>query len=139
MAKKIEFNKVLKVDHTKAFEIVSNFEKYSEFIPGCKEAILIKKDDCIEIGRLDFEILGKEYFIESENSLTNNSIEIKQLKGPFKDFKGKWVVIKIDEASCHIFLKAEFELPFLLNAITPQSLIDKFSITIINSFINRVL
>ena len=139
MDKEISFKKVLNVNHEKAFKVVSNFDKYVEFIPGCSASHLLERRYPIEIGRLDFEILGKKYFIKSENLITDNSIEIKQLQGPFIDFKGKWTVKKIDEDSCHIFFDAEFDLPFLLNAITPQSLIDKFSTTIISSFVNRVL
>ena len=39
--------------------------------------------------------------------------------------------------SCSIDFNAEFELPFLLNALAPQALVDKFASTIIDSFIKR--
>ena len=76
MDKEISFEKVLNVNHEKAFEVVSNFDKYAEFIPGCSGSRLIERRHPIEIGRLEFQILGKDYFIESENTLTKNSIII---------------------------------------------------------------
>ena len=91
-----------------------------------------------EIGRLEFNLLGKDYYIESENIIDDRSITIKQLKGPFEKFEGKWSVESIDESSCQIDFNATYELPFLLNAITPEQLVDNFSKNIIDSFIKRV-
>ena len=138
MARKISFQKVLNVDSRKAFEVITNFNDYSNFIPGCTGATLISRELPIEIGRLEFNLLGKEYFIESENTLDDSSITIRQLKGPFEKFEGRWSVAHIDKNSCQIDFDATYELPFLLNAITPEHLAKNFSKNIIDSFIERV-
>ena len=139
MDKEISFKKVLNVNHKEAFEVVSNFDKYAEFIPGCSGSRLIERRHPIEIGRLEFQLLGKDYFIESENTLTKNSIIINQIIGPFDHFKGIWVVEKKDDFSCNVNFHASFQLPFLLDAIAPQSLIDSFSSKVLDSFISRLL
>ena len=138
MARKISFQKVLNVDSRKALEVITNFNDYSNFIPGCTGATLISRELPIEIGRLEFNLLGKEYFIESENTLDDSSITIRQLKGPFEKFEGRWSVAHIDKNSCQIDFEATYELPFLLNAITPEHLANNFSKNIIDSFIERV-
>jgi ribosome-associated toxin RatA of RatAB toxin-antitoxin module len=137
--KEISFEKVINVNHKEAFEVVSNFDRYAEFIPGCSSSHLIESRHPIEIGRLEFQVLGRDYFIESENTLTKNSIIINQISGPFDHFKGIWVVEKKDDFSCNVNFHASFQLPFLLNAITPQSLIDSFSSKVLDSFICRLL
>ena len=138
MERKISFQKVLNVDSRKALEVITNFNDYSNFIPGCTGATLISRELPIEIGRLEFNVLGKEYFIESENTLDDSSITIRQLKGPFEKFEGRWSVVHIDKNSCQIDFDATYELPFLLNAITPEHLANNFSKNIIDSFIKRV-
>ena len=138
MARKISFQKVLSVDSRKALEVITNFNDYSNFIPGCTRATLISRKLPIEIGRLEFNVLGKEYFVESENTLDDSSITIRQLKGPFEKFEGRWSVAHIDKNSCQIDFDATYELPFLLNAITPEYLANNFSKNIIDSFIERV-
>ncbi|MBU28244.1 MAG: hypothetical protein CMD30_02630 [Flavobacteriales bacterium] len=138
MARKISFQKVLNVDSRKAIEVITNFNDYSNFIPGCTRATLISRELPIEIGRLEFNVLGKEYFIESENTLDDGSITIRQIKGPFEKFVGRWSVTHIDKNSCQIDFDATYELPFLLNAITPEDLANNFSKNIIDSFIERV-
>ena len=137
MKRNIHFRKDLDVNKQKALDVVSKFDEYSKFIPGCSGASLIKSDYPIEIGRLEFNILGKEYFIVSKNILSEDSIVINQTEGPFDYFEGKWMVEANTQDSCSINFNAEFELPFLLNAITSQALVDKFASTIIDSFIKR--
>ena len=139
MDKEISFEKVINVNHKEAFEVVSNFDRYAEFIPGCSSSHLIESRHPIEIGRLEFQVLGRDYLIESENTLTENSIIINQISGPFDHFKGIWIVEKKDDFSCNVNFHASFQLPFLLNAITPQSLIDSFSSKVLDSFISRLL
>ena len=103
-----------------------------------KGATLISREMPIEIGRLEFNLLGKDYYIESENIIDDRSITIRQIKGPFEKFEGKWSVESIDDSSCKVDFNASYELPFLLNAITSEQLVDNFSKNIIDSFIKRV-
>jgi ribosome-associated toxin RatA of RatAB toxin-antitoxin module len=139
MRRNIHFEKILDVDEKKALDVVLNFKDYSDFIPGCSGSELLKRDFPKEIGKLEFNILGKEYFIVSENTISDNSIKINQTEGPFEFFEGTWIVEAINEKSCNIKFAADFKLPFLLNAITSQAFIDKLSSTIIESFIKRAV
>ena len=136
--RKINFSKSLNVSSSSALSVVLDFNEYKNFVPGCSGASLINRNYPIEIGKLEFDILGKEYFITSENTLNEDSIIINQLDGPFDYFKGKWLVTETSLNECQISFEAEFKLPFLLNAITPQSLIDSISSNIIDSFIKQV-
>ena len=137
MKRNLQFKKVLQINADNALKVVTNFNKYEDFVPGCTGASLISRNPPIEIGRLEFNILGKKYFIESRNEILENSINIEQTKGPFDNFNGKWAVKKIDKDFCEVCFNAQFELPFLLNAIIPQSLVEAFSSNIIESFIKE--
>ena len=138
MKRNLRYKKVLELNAEKALNAVSDFEKYIDFVPGCTAAASITQDSHFETGRLDFNFLGKEYFIESRNEITMNSIKIEQIKGPFIFFNGEWSVKEVEDDLCEIAFYAEFELPFLLNAITPRSLIESFSSNVIESFITKI-
>ncbi|MDA0774847.1 MAG: hypothetical protein O2846_00560 [Proteobacteria bacterium] len=138
MKRDISFERIVSVDSSIAFEAVRNFDEYVDFIPTCTKASLISSEPPIEVGQLEFNILGKNYFIQSENTVSNDSVKIKQLEGPFNSFEGKWSVKKLNNDTCKIIFYAEFELPFLLNTVVPKSLIEKFSDSIIESFIKKV-
>ena len=138
MTRKICFRKVLNADPKKVLKVVTDFNDYANFIPGCTGATLLSREFPKEIGRLEFNLLGKDYFIESENIIDDRSITIRQIKGPFEKFEGKWSVESIDDSSCKVDFNASYELPFLLNAITSEQLVNNFSKNIIDSFIKRV-
>ena len=67
MTKKICFQKVLNADPKKILKVVTDFNDYSNFIPGCTGATLLSREFPKEIGRLEFNLFGKDYYIESEN------------------------------------------------------------------------
>ena len=138
MKRDLHYKKVLELNAEKALNAVSDFEKYIDFVPGCTAAASIVQDSNFEIGRLDFNFLGKEYFIESRNEISTNSIKIEQIEGPFIFFNAEWSAKEVKNDLCEIDFYAEFELPLLLNAITPQSLIEAFSNNVIESFIKKV-
>ena len=138
MKRNLRYKKVLELNAEKALNAVSDFEKYIDFVPGCTAAASITQDSHFETGRLDFNFLGKEYFIKSRNEIAKNSIKIEQIEGPFIFFNAEWSVKEVKNDLCEIDFNAEFELPFLLNAITPQSLIEAFSNNVIESFLKKV-
>ena len=137
MKRNLRYKKVLELNAEKALNAVSDFEKYIDFVPGCTAAASITQDSHFETGRLDFNFLGKEYFIESRNEILTNSIKIEQIEGPFIFFNAEWSVKEVKNDSCEIDFNAEFELPFLLNAITPQPIVESFSDNVIESFIKK--
>ena len=138
MKRNLRYKKVLELNAEKALNAVSDFEKYIDFVPGCTAAASITQDSHFETGRLEFNFLGKEYFIESSNERLSNSIKIEQIEGPFIFFNAEWSVKEVKNDLCEIDFNADFELPFLLNAITPQSLIEAFSNNVIESFLKKV-
>ena len=64
MIRNINFNKSLDESCDKALNVILNFSEYKNFVPGCSGASLIEKNYPIEIGKLEFNILGKEYFFD---------------------------------------------------------------------------
>ena len=92
MARKLNFSKSIKADSKEVFSQIASFENYSEFIPGCSKAKLIEKNDEYEVGELTFNFFLKTYSVSSKNVLTDNTINIEQIEGPFEFFTGKWSV-----------------------------------------------
>ena len=138
MPRKVSFSKIIKKDNLQVFNHIANFENYSSYIPGCTNAKLIQKEDEYEVGELEFNFLLRNYFIKSKNFLSVNTISIKQIEGPFESFDGEWKVSEIDNQNTEVTFKAEFKLPFLLNNLLPDRVIDDFCKVAIEAFVDRV-
>ena len=118
---------------------IANFENYVNFIPGCSSAQLIEQNDDFEIGKLEFNFLIRNYSIKSKNVLSENSIEILQIEGPFDYFKGEWTIKKFGPESSEVNFHAEFELPFLLDNLLPDKAIEAFFDKAIKGFIDELV
>ena len=138
MPRRVIFSKNIDKDHRQIFNHIANFENYSSYIPGCTNAKLIKKDDEYEVGQLEFNFLLRNFSIKSKNFLLGNTILIKQIEGPFESFDGEWKVSEIDNQNTEVTFKAEFKLPFLLNNLLPDKVIDNFCKVAIEAFVDRI-
>lgn len=138
VSRKIYFSKSVSEDALKVFNQIANFENYSSYIPGCTKSELIEKQDEFEVGKLEFNFLLKDYSIKSKNVLSKNTIQIEQVDGPFNSFKGEWNIIKKNNTETIIEFNAEFELPFFLNNMLPESVINNFCELLMNAFIKKL-
>ena len=132
------FLKSIDEDFSKVYELIANFENYSSYIPGCSRSELIEKQDEFEIGELEFSFLLRNYSIKSKNTLTENTIKIEQVEGPFNFFIVEWNISRIKDSETLIKFEAEFELPLLLNNLLPKKLIDRFCEKVIDAFVKRI-
>ena len=64
---------------------------------------------------------------------------IEQIKGPFRLFDCSWKISSNDVNVTEIFFEAEFELPFLLDNLLPDKIINNFCDILVNAFIKRVV
>ena len=138
MIKNFEIVRTIPTNSDKAFREIANFENYVNFIPGCSNAKLIKKLDDSEIGLLEFDFFTKKYQIKSKNTLSKNHIKIEQIEGPFETFEGHWHLKSISEESCQAKLTARFKLPFLLDKIIPENVINSFCEAALDGFLKNI-
>ncbi|WP_317930209.1 type II toxin-antitoxin system RatA family toxin [Halioxenophilus sp. WMMB6] len=92
------------------FNLVSDVERYPEFMPGCQKAKLLARGDdwmeaTLQLGK------GKihQTFSTHNNVVAPRSIELTLLEGPFKKFHGLWTFTALAERACKVELKLEFE------------------------------
>ena len=86
------------------------------------------------VGLLSFEILSKQYSITSENTLSEDTITIDQVDGPFKAFNAKWIIAPIDSKLTKASLDVELSASILLRAIVNETTVSLFSSKFISAF-----
>ena len=138
MTRNLEFSKLLKAESHIVFNEIANFENYVNFIPGCSKAKLIERNKDYEIGELEFDFLLKKYLIKSKNTISGTNIMMEQIDGPFETFIGYWAITKKSEKSCEVIFNMRFKLPFLLENLLPNPVIEKFYEKALDSFLERL-
>jgi ribosome-associated toxin RatA of RatAB toxin-antitoxin module len=79
------------------------------------------------------------YLFESRNQILENQVSITQSKGPFTNFNALWTLEVIDKNLTKVEFQAKFTLPFALNIITTQSLVNKVGHKFIVAFSDQLL
>lgn len=131
---KFSFQHIIHADADKVFQNVADFSNYKYFLPGCLDSRLISKDENKMVGLLSFEIFSKRYSITSENTLSEDTITIDQVDGPFKAFNAKWIIAPIDSKLTKASLVVELSASILLRAIVNETTVSLFSSKFISAF-----
>lgn len=91
------------------FELVNGIEDYPHFVPWCKSAEVLKRDEDQIEARLEF---ARGSFHKSFTTLNriqkDKMIEMRLVDGPFQHLEGFWRFEPVAEG-CHISFDMEFE------------------------------
>jgi coenzyme Q-binding protein COQ10 len=101
------------LDHTpqQLFDLVTDIEKYPEFLPWCVAARIRKRDDDVILADL---VIGYKMFRERFTSQVSLSgpglIDVAYSEGPFKYLNNHWIFEEGVDGGCDIDFFVEFEL-----------------------------
>jgi len=93
------------------FDLVNDIEAYPQYMDGCVGARVLQRGDGWLEARLD---LGKGGL--SQSFITRNRLEpphqmtLSLVDGPFSRLEGSWTFTPLDEKSCKVNLRLEFDM-----------------------------
>ncbi len=133
-------NRSALVRHTprNMFELVNDFERYPEFLPGCRRARLLERDDSHLIGEMTLGRAGIEQSFTTRNDLIEpERIEMSLVSGPFKRLRGRWLFLPMGEDACKVSLELEFEFANRLLGMAFGKLFQQVAGQLVDSFTRR--
>ena len=110
------------------FDLVSDVERYPEFMPGCVKTELLGRGDNWLEARLH---LGKGKL--NTSFATHNVVdaphrmELTLKDGPFKSFHGLWTFTELAERACKLQLILEFEFSNKIIALAAGKLFESMA------------
>lgn len=133
-------NRSALVRHTpqRMFDLVNDFERYPEFLPGCRHARLVESDDKHLIGEMTLGRAGIEQTITTRNDLfTPERIEMSLVNGPFQHLRGRWSFTAMGADACKVSLEMEFEFSSRLLGMAFGKLFQQIAGQLVDSFTKR--
>lgn len=133
-------NRSALVRHTpkQMFDLVNDFERYPEFLPGCRRARLLEHDDNHLIGEMTLGRAGVEQTITTRNDLfAPERIEMSLVSGPFKRLTGRWQFIPMGDGACKVSLNMEFEFANRLLGMAFGKLFQQIAGQLVDAFTRR--
>lgn len=120
------------------FDLVNDFERYPEFLPGCRRARLIEHDENHLVGELTLAKAGVEQSFTTHNQLYEpERIELSLVSGPFKRLQGQWLFTPMGEQACKVSLEMNFEFSNRLLGIAFGKLFSQVAGQLVDSFTRR--
>ena len=123
------------------YALVDNIEAYAEFLPWCRSTEVYSRDEnevqaSIEIAR---GALNKS-FTTLNRLQKNKMIEMRLVKGPFKQLQGYWRfdALKVNSAS-KISLDLEFEFESKLIALAVGPVFNQIANSMVDAFSKRAI
>ena len=135
---KYSIKKKLNYSNKQMFDLISDVEKYPDFLPWCKNTTIFNKSN--DIFYSDMEIgfkLIKENFTSKVTLVKSEKVFSEAVSGPFKIMNNIWEIGYIADNKCEINLTIEFEFKsFILQNIIGK-LFEKASKKMITAFEER--
>ena len=120
------------------YDIVNRVEAYPEFLPWCGGAELHRADEASMEASIKISVAGVEQWFRTRNSMVpGESIEINLVDGPFRQLRGHWSFIPLDNDGCKIELVLTFEFKRGLAAAVIAPVFTRIANTLVDSFCQR--
>lgn len=133
----IRKSKKLAFTPAQMFDLVSDVERYPEFLPWCADAKLVKRDEKEIIGTLTAEKGGLRKSFTTRNRYDYpNWMDISLVDGPFKKLNGRWDFLALPDGGCEVRYQMDFEVPFLLAPLL-GGLMDYMANSMVDAFAAR--
>lgn len=120
------------------YELVADVESYPQFLPWCRGARIIARDEVSTVAALDvaFSVLHKS-FTTRNRLYPVQAIDMQLVEGPFKHLQGRWRFDALAPQASRISLDLQFDFSNRLAGATLSPVFTQIADTLVDSFKHR--
>lgn len=120
------------------FALVSDVDAYPEFLPLCRSAQVIHRDEHLQIARLEVGRGPLRLGWTTRNQMeAPHRINMQLEEGPFTRLEGRWDFTVLDDQTSQIALRLRYDLSQSVRGIAERLLFGQMVQSLINAFIRR--
>jgi ribosome-associated toxin RatA of RatAB toxin-antitoxin module len=122
------------------FALVDDVKSYPQFLPWCKNARELSRNDDEVRAALDLARSGFEKSFTTCNRLQKNKmIEMRLIEGPFRHLDGFWRFDPVGDSACKVSLDLDFEFANKLVGMAMGPLFNQIANSLVDSFCKRAI
>jgi len=122
------------------YELVDDIDAYPEFLPWCKNATVLSRDEDEVHATLALSRGGIHKTFTTCNRLQKGKmIEMRLVDGPFQHLEGFWRFEKLGEGACKVSLDLEFEFSNRLLDVTLGPIFNQIANSLVDAFCERAV
>jgi ribosome-associated toxin RatA of RatAB toxin-antitoxin module len=120
------------------FALVDDVLGYPDFLPWCKSAQVISRDEDEVVASLELAKGNVKKSFTTRNRLqAGKMIEMRLVDGPFKHLQGFWRFDSLKENACKVSLDLEYEFSSKIVAMAVGPVFNQVANTLVDAFIER--
>jgi len=139
------------------YRLVTDVERYPEFLPWCERVEILGRDENVVTARLHLAYSGLRHAFTTRNEqVVDRSVDIGLVDGPFSQLDGLWRFVPLPLASAgsqsqpqpqaeqrpaDTACKVEFEMRYAFSNVVLEAAIspvfDRIASTFVDSFVRR--
>ena len=120
------------------YNLVNDVSSYSEFLPGCVESQILESSSHQMIAMLEIAKAGiRKKFTTHNTLISNKSISMHLVDGPFKELVGAWNFTELSFNTCYIEFQLHFEFSSKSVEVMFGSFFKRFTSNIVKAFISH--
>lgn len=120
------------------YHLVNNYEQYPQFLPGCVASKTLTHGENELTAELVISKAGiSQQFTTRNRMQPHKQIEMQLVEGPFRFLQGYWQFDALDERSCYIRLKLDFEFSSMLISMVFGKIFEQLTQKMIDAFKKR--
>src|SRR3569623_2643598 len=136
----ISRNALVPYSPAEMYALVDDVAVYPQFLPWCKNARVLSRNDDEVRASLALARGGFEKSFTTCNRLQKNKMIVMRLaEGPFRHLEGYWRFEAIGEQACKVSLDMDFEFANKLVGLAMGPLFNQIANTHIDSFCKRAI
>ena len=122
------------------FDLVTDIERYPEYMDGCVGAEVLSRAPSEVVARLDLKKAGiRQSFVTRNRQHYPESIELSLEEGPFKEFSGVWRFLPLGDLGSKVSLEINFVLNHRLLSKPAQTLFTSVANNLVTSLTERAV
>lgn len=120
------------------FDLVNAISDYPQFLPGCTNARVVSQSDTEMVASLQVSKAGIGHSFTTRNTLfPYQRIDMQLVDGPFKQLRGGWEFLPLNEHACKVVLKLEFEFSSKLIQFAFGKVFSELTASMVSAFTQR--
>lgn len=122
------------------FELVNSIEEYPRFLPWCRSSEIMSRTEKEVEAKLEIAWSGMHKSFTTRNILEPyERMEMKLVKGPFRQLEGIWTFTPLGEHGCKVNLDLEFEFAGSMMDVMFQPIFNHIANSLVDAFCKRAV
>lgn len=125
---------------TELFDLIEAAEHYPQFLPWCRSARIVHRDDSEVSAELGVAWRGLRFEMRTRNPKRQPEFMAIHLeRGPFRRFEGEWQLRALGDAACKVVFRLDVEFDNRLATQLAGRMIEHMADTLVDAFVLRSL